>query len=324
MRTHHDLIARVQHVLDLVRQGQWPTSFKSVPAGFTAGTARSAKYKCTHWPEPDILIVYGPLDFATFALPDTAVYQRLVAEPPVKCAVAFMHPFMDPAERARRSGSAPTPEYLARVQGALGGAFQVALIPCEHRGPDPLNPDSVVPLFPFDPANLVISDDKRTHLDKLADALQHAVQNTVDSIVEKPIREKLLSGTVLDEREEATPLVENAIRDLLSRDFYPPEKEFTVNGLWRPAKADLYFESRNTTWPRHLLIEVKSKEDPKWPIVQVTEALAYDDNAAVIQIRLWPRQEEARWNKKSTITIINDAKKLMEGTVAVRYAVVAY
>jgi len=277
-----------------------PSDWTSVPAAFsTAG--RGKKYWKSYSREENTLYFFGPLDFNTFFLPDTVVHQTLQLKHPVKRCIAFME---IPEEKLKRRNISPPDAYLSRFQGIYWGVFSIAILPCKGLAGNVENLNRMKILFNrFSPTRL---QGAQEHHELLARLVQET-RVVVAEAVEKQIQGGVSFKKERDVSVTLDPVVQSFFK---GKGFRPTATKF--KGLWRNPNSDHAFVKAGNGWPGKLFVELKCDVDIKAPLVQVSENLAADSSAAVLQIRVPSKPTKEP-------DLVSLAKKRMAESLPVRY-----
>ena len=295
IETANDLIARVNG-------NTWvpPADWNSVSAAFSE-RGRGKKYWKTYSRKQNILYFYGPLDFTVFFLPDTVVHQALKSQPALRQCIAFME---IPEGKLKRRNIVPPEEYLKRFQGIFANVFNVAILPCKGVGGNIENLNRMKLLFnQFSPVHFQTTQKQHDLLNQLAEEVKYIVTDTV--------RKEKRAGAAFEKERDVSKVLDPVVQSFFkNKGFAAAATQF--KGLWRNPNCDHVFTKKGTQWPTTIFVELKCDVDIKAPLVQVSEDLAADFSAAVLQIHV-----PSKPTKEPELAF--EAKKRMEKSVPVRY-----
>jgi hypothetical protein len=309
------LFKEVNDLIAKINGNSWnpPSDWNSVPHGFaTRGHplqhkfspgGHGKKYWKTYSQNQKILYLFGPLDFVHFDLPDTVVHQTLREPSSLHCSIAFME---IPEKKLKSHNKFPSNEYLQRFQGIFASVFRTGILPCrEIDGEVKELIRMELLLDKFSPIEFKMDQKHHDFLNDLAEEAKHLVIGTVKKQKEK--------GPVFKDERDVERILESVLCSLFTRKgFTEPKPKPKFKGLWRSPKSDHLFTQKGNQWPKKVFVEMKCNDNPKVPLVQVSENLATGASTAVLQIRVpsKPTKEPE---------FVSEAKKRMEESLAVRY-----
>jgi hypothetical protein len=295
----------IQDVNDLIGSingNNWesPQDWTPVPAAFSTG-GRGRKYWKSYSEEQGILYLYGPLDFTVFFLPDTVVHQTLDSPPALRHCVAFME---IPPEKLKMPERYPSDHYLRRFQGIYANVFNIAILPCEGVGGKIENLSRMKILSDrFSPLQFQMAQKHHDVLNQLSEEVKRVVTDIVG--------EEMRKGAVFAKERDVAGILDPVVQSFFREKGYKTAPT-QFKGLWRNPNCDHAFAKDGNQWPERLFVELKCDVDIKAPLVQVSEDLAADAFAAVLQIRV--PSKPTREHELASV-----AKRRMESCLPVRY-----